>query len=143
MTVAAPSRARPRAWTAAEDAVVSENYGAMSGRAIGEFLGRSPKSVCNRANTLRLSKAPPRPDVLPGPPLVVAINRWADRDERNRAYVTNQRVVREWSAPGALVTCLAADRWLCRIGLLWFDVWPDSHVAWAYFEGPEVIDAEG
>jgi hypothetical protein len=131
----ATTKAPPRPWTPEEDALIAARYGVLSGAELGRELDRSSKSVCNRARRLGLSTPKPRGDQLPGLPLVEAIEKWALRaDVVNLSSLVSFTNLESWRA--GTVSGHAADRWPCRMDLLWFDVWPEDEVARMYFEGP-------
>lgn len=72
---------------------------------------------------------------LPAGPLAVAVQTWARKQGVSWANYVGGTTRAEWLQPGALVLGTSADEWLQRMGLLWFDVWPDDPVARRYFEG--------
>lgn len=133
MTVA--TKARP--WTAEEDAVVREGHGTVRAVDVAERLGRSVRSVQQRASTLGLTSGAVAG--LPAAPLAAAVRRWMDTKAGiHQRDLISTHTLTAWEIPGATVRGEAADRWVCRMDCLWFDVWDMREpTARAYFVGAD------
>lgn len=77
-----------------------------------------------------------RLDRLPGPPLADAIRRHCAANGIDRSEIIGSETLSRWEAGGS-VRGDAADCWLIRLDVLWWDVWPDDPAARRYFEGAE------
>lgn len=72
---------------------------------------------------------------LPSQPLALAIQQWAFKQDTSWSEFVGGETRAAWAKPGGTVRASTADAWLIRMGLLWFDVWPDDPAARRYFEG--------
>ncbi len=130
----------PRQWTADEDAIVRAAHGVVAASDVAERIGRSVRSVQQRAVTLGLTAGSAG---LPAAPLAAAVRRWLDTHAgiAQRDLVSTHTLA-AWDLPCATVRGDAADRWVCRMDCLWFDVWDlEDPAAIAFFVGPEELAA--
>lgn len=87
-----------------------------------EIPGRLPGKAC---------------DAIPAAPLLALVRRRAEQTGvRVQAFLSSDTEDR-WAETGAVVSGVTADRWLGRLNLNWWDVWPGDEAACTYFEGPE------